>query len=67
VDRPGHVQHRVDKQGRLIRVDPLLSWTRDDGRRCMAERKLPHHPRLRRRNKVRPWPEQTTVPPTYHF
>lgn len=67
VDRPGHVQHRVDRRGRLIRVDPLLSWTRGDVRRYMAGRKLPYHPRSRRRKKFKSWPESVPIPATYHF
>lgn len=66
-DRSGHVQHRVDRRGRLIRVNPLLSWTQDDVRRYMAEKELPYHPRSRRRKSSKPWPAGVHTPPTYHF
>lgn len=65
--RPGNVRHRVDVEGRLIRIDPLLSWSQDDVRRYMLEHDLPFHPRAHRRTKPEPWPEGIPPPPTYHF
>lgn len=66
-DLSGHVQHRVDRRGRLIRINPLLSWTQDDVRQYMAERKLPFHPRSRRRKAYKSWPAGVPTPSTYHF
>lgn len=64
--RPSHVQHRIDMEGNLIRIDPLLSWSREDARRYLSERNLPLHPRVRRR-KTKRSPVRTSVPPSYHF
>lgn len=43
------VKHRVDLDGRLVRVDPILDWTQDDVREFMRKNKLPYHKRARRR------------------
>ena len=42
---PSHVTQRVDIEGRLIRVDPLIRWTKDEVRAFMREKELPFHPR----------------------
>lgn len=67
VARPDHVRHRVDVEGRLVRVDPLLTWSREDVSRYMAEHRLPFHPRAFRRRRLKPWPKGVPIPPTYHF
>ena len=67
MDRPEGVRHRVDKEGRLIRLDPLLSWSREDVRRYMVEHDLPTHPRVSRHARHKPPPNGTQIPPTYHF
>ncbi|MBT5050668.1 MAG: phosphoadenosine phosphosulfate reductase family protein [Rhodospirillaceae bacterium] len=44
---------RLIEEGRLLRVDPLMGWTQKDVHAYMAERDLPHHPRI--------------AVPTYHY
>ena len=34
------------EEGRLLRVDPLKGWTQKEVHAYMAERDLPHHPRI---------------------
>jgi phosphoadenosine phosphosulfate reductase len=67
VERRERVQHRVDKDGRLIRIDPLLTWSREDVRRYMLDHKLPFHPRAGKRKKFKSWPEGIPIPSAYHF
>lgn len=57
---------RVDVEGRLIRVDPLIDWTPQDVRAFMRKHGLPFHPRAARRVTPRE-PGDTPCPPTYHF
>lgn len=56
---------RITEHGRLVRIDPLASWSRDDVRRFMAENGLRYHPRspLRPREQAR---DESGVQ-TYHF
>ncbi|MGI9405535.1 MAG: phosphoadenosine phosphosulfate reductase family protein [Hyphomicrobiaceae bacterium] len=49
--RPAHVRDRVDKEGRLIWVDPLVRWSRDDVRAFMKEHGIPYHKRAYREKK----------------
>ena len=44
---------RLTQEGRLLRVDPLNGWTREEVHAYMARHDLPHHPRI--------------VAPTYHY
>ena len=64
--RQPQAHHRVDVEGRLIRVDPLIRWSQDDVRSFMRKHGLPFHPRAAGR---RPAPTQRdgACPPTYHF
>jgi phosphoadenosine phosphosulfate reductase len=57
---------RVTEEGRLIRIDPLGSWTQEQVRRFMKENGLPYHPRsmLRPREPAR---DESQIVPTYHF
>jgi phosphoadenosine phosphosulfate reductase len=64
--RPPEGRHRVDVEGQLIRVDPLVRWSQDEIRRFMRDRDLPYHPRATRRAPAPP-PENAPYPPTYHF
>lgn len=43
------VRHRVDLDGRVVRVNPLLRWTQEDVRQFMRANKLPYHKRAKRR------------------
>lgn len=49
--RGENVHNRVDVDGRLIRVDPLLDWTDENVRDYMVEHNLPFHMRAYRRKK----------------
>ena len=62
-DTPGP---RLRQEGKLIRVDPLAGWTREDVRGFMKEHGLPYHPRatLPRQTPVQ---EETDILPTSHF
>lgn len=57
---------RVTRHGRLIRVNPLAWWTREEVRRFMEDNGLRYHPRsaLRPRNSDGAGPKGV---PTYHF
>ncbi len=57
---------RVTEEGRLIRIDPLASWTQDDVRAFMKENALPYHPRSILR-PTEPAMEEPTPAPTYHY
>ena len=57
---------RVAEEGRLIRVNPLVSWTQDQVRRFMTENELPYHPRSAVRQQP-PAREDPKTVPTYHF
>lgn len=57
---------RVVEEGRLIRVNPLASWTQDRVRLFMKENGLRYHPRSAVRPKA-PGDEEPTLAPTYHF
>ncbi len=61
-----NVTHRVDVEGRLIRINPLIRWTREDVGAFMREHKLPFHPRAIRR-EFDPPPENTSLPAYYHY
>ncbi len=66
VPNPPHVTERVDVEGRLIRVDPLIRWSKDDVRAFMREHKLPFHPRaVRRPHKAPTKPQEPT--PSYNY
>lgn len=66
VPRPAEVRQRVDVLGRLIGVDPLLRWTKDDVRAFMREHGLPFHPRAVR-PKPAPPAELQPLPPSYNY
>ena len=66
VPSPPRVTHRVDVESRLIRVDPLIRWTKDDVRAFMREHELPFHPRAVRRKPAAPL-EKQPLPPSYNY
>ena len=57
---------RMAEEGRLIRVDPLGSWTQEQVRRFMTENDLPYHPRSKLRPRE-PTREEAQIVPTYSF
>lgn len=57
---------RVDMEGSLVRVDPLIDWSPQEVRAFMREHGLPFHPRAGRRIDPRAG-EDTPCPPSYHF
>ena len=57
---------RVDVQGRLIRVDPLIRWSKDDVRAFMRKYDLPFHPHVTR-PKIRPVTGKMPIGPTYAY
>jgi len=57
---------RLIEEGRLIRVNPLASWTQDQVRGFMKENGLNYHPRSMLRPRE-PAKEETKSVLTYHF
>ncbi len=57
---------RVTEEGRLIRINPLASWTQDDVRAFMKENALTYHPRSVLR-PTEPAKEESMPAPTYHY
>ncbi len=64
--RQPQAHHRVDVEGRLIRVDPLIRWSQDYVRGFMRKHGLPFHPRAAGRRPA-PTQQDGACPPTYHF
>ena len=56
---------RVAEEGRLIRINPLASWTQDDVRDFLQKNALPYHPRSMLRPRE-PSKEEPKSVPTYH-
>lgn len=48
VARSHDIRNRVDVEGRLIRVDPLIRWPIEDVRKFMRSHDLPYHKRATR-------------------
>ncbi len=48
VERPPEIRHRVDLDGRLVRVDPVIRWSDDEIRAFMTGNNLPFHKRAKR-------------------
>ena len=57
---------RVREEGRLIRIDPLASWTQGQVQLFMKEHGLPYHPQATLRRPKLP-EEEPKVAPTYHY
>lgn len=64
--RPQFVRNRVDVDGRLIKIDPLIRWTRDDVREFMREHKLPFHKMAKRSFNYDDQKDGAAFP-MYHF
>ncbi len=59
---PEHERTRIDVEGRLCRVDPLVGWSREDVRAFMREHGLPYHKRAYRKNMhMRAWHDSAPV------
>lgn len=48
-----YAQSRIDVDGRLVFVDPLLGWSQDDVHKYMVEHGLPFHKRAYRQKKYK--------------
>lgn len=66
VSRPSFVRNRVDVDGRLIKIDPLIRWTKDDVREFMRAHNLPYH-KMAKRTYDYHGNEDGIAYPTYHF
>ena len=65
--RPEDARPRVDAEGRLIRIDPLAGWSREDVREYMRAHDLPAHARAYRRNLRMPRRDDDAPVETFHF
>lgn len=63
---PAASLNRVDVDGRLLKINPLLRWTKDDVREFMSTHKLPFH-KLAARKFSYDESNSGEVYPTYHF
>lgn len=59
---PAGVKHRVDLDGRLVKVNPLLDWSDADVRRFMLANELPYHPRVSVAKPEQPDADRETSP-----
>jgi len=66
VSRPNAVRNRVDVDGRLIKVDPLIRWSKNDVRDFMRMHRLPYHKMAKRDYRYNETKEDVSHP-TYHF
>lgn len=66
VSRPSAVRNRVDIEGRLIKVDPLIRWPKADVRDFMRANNLPFH-KMAKRNYSYDETSEDVLHPTYHF
>jgi phosphoadenosine phosphosulfate reductase len=64
--KPDFIKNRVDVEGRLIRVDPLVRWSQDEVREFMRNHGLPYHKRAAREFNYEGNPEGSTNQ-SYHF
>jgi len=63
--RPG-IKHRVDVEGRLIRVDPIIHWSEQDVQEFMRDNNLPYHKRAKRKH-TKFKPTEISDAPYYSF
>ena len=64
--RPSLVRNRVDVDGRLIKADPLIRWTKDEVRDFMHAHNLPYH-KMAARNFSYDENKEGIIYPTYNF
>lgn len=67
VARAEHVKHRVDKEGRIMRIDPLRRWTMEEIYAFMGEHDIPRFERAYRAEQRVNLDENLEVPTTYAF
>jgi len=67
VRRADHVRYRVDKEGRIIRVDPLTRWTMDDVYAYLKEHDIPVFKRALRAEQRTILNDETEQATTYAF
>ncbi len=66
IARPQGVRNRVDVEGRLIKIDPLIRWSKPDVRDFMRTHRLPYHKMAKRQYRYDKTDDEA-VHPTYHF
>ena len=64
--RESSVRNRVDVDGRLIKVDPLIRWSKDDVREFMRVHALPYH-KMAKREFSYDGNKKGETHSTYHF
>ena len=67
IAKPDHVLKRVDVEGRLIKVDPLIRWSKDDIRAFMRTHGLPYHKMAAREYRYRGDPAESNTCEYYQF
>ena len=70
MERSDIIRNRVDIEGRLIRVDPLVHWSKDEIRSFMKQNQIPFYKRAYRDgNRVKPGSSSEPEDPvtTYSF
>lgn len=66
VARSHAVRNRVDVEGHLIKIDPLIRWSKNDVRDFMNAHRLPYHKMAKRQFRYDRADEEAPHP-TYHF
>jgi phosphoadenosine phosphosulfate reductase len=63
MDRPPQARHRVDIEGGIIRVDPLVRWSSEEIRAFLRDNGVPPHPRITHKpSRERPAGDGTESP-----
>lgn len=62
-----HIHHRIDMEGHLLRVNPLMRWTDEDIHRFMRAREIPYHKLAKRKLKPHPVYENSEPVVTYTY
>ncbi|MGI9475206.1 MAG: phosphoadenosine phosphosulfate reductase family protein [Hyphomicrobiaceae bacterium] len=66
VSRPANLRNRVDVDGRLVKIDPLIRWTKDDVGEFMRANELPYH-KMAKRSFSYKGSKDGLMHPTYNF
>ncbi len=48
------VHHRIDREGHVLRVNPLLNWSDDDIQRFMRAHEIPNHKLAKHEPEIKP-------------